>query len=380
MNKKRHKKTIGIDARFYGYKDGGLGRYSEMLIKYLQEIDHQNYYKIFLRKEGFKICQITNSHFQKVLVNINNYSLKEQIYFPYKIWLEKIDLMHFCHLNVPILYSGRYIVTIHDLIMNDYSTKRESTHSFPVFFIIKKCYQIVLARAIKNAAMVIAVSQFTKSCVLQRYKIKPERAAVVYEGVTLKKFDSLPERSRPTEKIIMYVGRAYPHKNLENLLRSFRIFRRRYKHQDFKLYLIGGKDFFYEKLIRWAKRRNLFYGVIFKGFADDKQLDQIYKRASLFVFPSLVEGFGLPPLEAMAHEVPVISSQNPPMPEILKNAPYYFNPKDPSNIAEAMHLVISNKELQNRMKSRGKKVAKQYDWLDMARNVLILYRRNFKIK
>ncbi len=172
---------IGIDARFYGPVGKGIGRYSQKLITQLEKLDQENEYFIFLRQENFDLYQPSNPKFHKVLADYSWYSLKEQIFFPFKLAKFNLDLVHFLHFNVPFGYQGKFVVTIHDLIHSQLS-RRASTLSFLLFYFKKLAYFLVINRAIKKAQKVITVSLFSKKIIIKKYKIKPEKVIVIYEA------------------------------------------------------------------------------------------------------------------------------------------------------------------------------------------------------
>jgi len=167
---------IGIDARFFGPKDKGFGRYTENLIKELEKIsDNEMEFFVFLRKNSFNEYNPQNKKFKKVLANYKWYGLKEQILFPLQLKKYKLDLMHFTHFNVPILYRKKFIVTIHDVILR----------YFPVRKDIKFwAYKIVFKYAIKNSQKIIAISEYTKGDILKYYPINSDKIQVIYEGIS----------------------------------------------------------------------------------------------------------------------------------------------------------------------------------------------------
>jgi len=184
---------IGIDARFFGPKDKGFGRYTENLIRNLEKIDSVNQYFIFLRKDSFDEYQPKNSNFKKVLANYKWYGIKEQIFLPIKLKKYKLDLVHFTHFNVPILYcapwrsstgSGKFVVTIHDLTLRHFPTFRRSFKNL-IFYPFKNfAYRIIFRHAIKNSEKIIAISEHTKQEILKHYSVNPDKIKVIYEGIT----------------------------------------------------------------------------------------------------------------------------------------------------------------------------------------------------
>ena len=367
---------IGIDARFFGSIGKGLGRYTQKLIENLEKIDTQNQYFIFLRRANWDEYIPRSKHFTRVLADIPWYTLREQIQMPKIFHKCGLDLVHFPHFNVPVSYKGRFVVTIHDLILFRYPTRKASTLSAPVYFIKKKAYQRVIRSAIQNSSQIIAVSKHTKKDILKHFRIEPEKIHVTYEGVD---FASAPrQESHQTilqkygiiTPYVLYVGNAYPHKNLERLIISFREAAKR--HPDLNLVLAGKEDYFYKNLKKFAKEKKI-PGLIFSGYISEEHLPTIYSEAKLYVFPSLYEGFGLPPLEAMVMNTPVASSNTSCLPEILGNAAHYFDPRGISETAEAIERVLTDNTLRKHLIAAGKEQIKKYSWEKMARKTLDIY-------
>lgn len=364
---------LGIDARLFGITDRGIGRYTEKLINYLEKIDFENEYFIFLRKEGFKKYQPSNKNFHKVLSDYRPYSLKEQFFFPFKLLKYHLDLVHFPHFNVPIFYPKKFIITIHDLIISRYPESRRKSTTLPYFFYKLKLfgYKMVLKNAVKLAKKIIAVSEFTKKEIIDLLKIKPEKIKVIYEGVDKSKIENC--KLQIEKPYILYVGAAYPHKNLERLLLAFKNLISR-DLIDINLVFVGRKDFFYYKLEEFSQKIGLSERVIFKGEVSDKELAFLYQNALFLIFPSLAEGFGLPGLEAMAYGTPVLASSIPSLLEIFGEAAYYFNPYQIEEITQAMYNLLKDKNLREKLKENGFIQIKKYSWLKMAKEILEIYK------
>ena len=173
---------IVIDARLYGLENAGLGRYTMNLISELQKLDTKNQYSVLLRKKYFNRLNF-GSNWKKVLVDINHYSLKEQIRLPKIIKDLKPDLVHFLHFNVPVFYKGKYIVTIHDLLMHKQMGLEATTLTPSKYFFKRLGYDLVFANAVKKAVKVIVPSQAVKDEVCYYYKLNPEKVVVTYEGI-----------------------------------------------------------------------------------------------------------------------------------------------------------------------------------------------------
>ncbi len=394
-------KRIGIDARFYGPVGKGLGRYTQEIVDQVTKLDQTNHYVIFLRAENYADFNCDGQRVRKVLLDINWYGSAEQIIFPFYIWREHLDLMHFPHFNVPIFCPVKFVVTIHDLILIKFPTLRATTLGPVVYKIKNLAYRIVIWLAVKRARRVIAVSEFTKVDIINHFNVWPDKIIVTYEGVanlnyqlTLPFEKSLSKNSNDkdvlsryniNEPFLLYVGNAYPHKNLEGLVRVFsRIYNANIRinandannANKIQLVLVGKEDYFYQRLKQFTKRIFVVNNnaVVFPGYIQDNYLKVLYQHARAYVFPSFYEGFGLPPLEAMANGCPVVSSNRTSLPEILSDAALYFDPANEDEIFKQIKLVISDKNLREHMVKRGLEQVKKYSWQECAGETLAIYR------
>lgn len=373
---------IGIDARFYGSVGKGLGRYAQKLIENLEKIDKINQYFIFLRKENFDEFQPKNDNFKKVLADYTWYSFSEQINMPKVLNAYKLDLVHFPHFNVPILYRKKFVITIHDLILIHFPTLK-GTRLNPIFYWIKYlAYKIIIGSAIRRSKKIITVSEFSKNDILNHYSLKKDKVSVTYEAFDesqISKYDSDVDESilrkyGIIKPYLLYVGNAYPHKNLERLLDSWDKFFLEEKNKKVtQLVLVGKKDYFYERLMGQIKRSNI-QNVVLTGFVKDDDLSGVYRESLGYVFPSLYEGFGLPPLEAMAMGVPVISNQHGCMQEILGESAYYFDGKNIESIKDAIIKISNDNDLRQTLIDRGYAQVKKYSWKKMVLQTLEIYK------
>lgn len=381
--------NIGIDARFFGPKAKGLGRYTQELISSLGRQDKKNKYFIFLRKEDFEKVSFEAPNFKKVLADYSPYSLKEQIVFPFKISRQKIDLMHFTHFNAPFFFRGRFVVTVHDLILKKFPTKRPGFFNLIKYKLKDRAYNICLKAAVNRSQKIIAVSNYTKQDIINSLGVEEEKISVIYEGSV---FPALPSKKEGIENVlkkygitppfVLYVGNAYPHKNLPFLLDAFEYFLGQDKHLNLQLVLVGKRDDFYRQIEKkfhqtcyafQNKKKRFCTSVMFTGFVPDRHLAVLYQKASFYIFPSLYEGFGFPGLEAMFFDLPVLSSDQSCLPEVFGQAALYFNPRSREDFAMKAKALLQDQFLRQKLISFGRRQIQKFNWHQTAKETLKVY-------
>lgn len=334
---------IGIDARMYGANQGGLGRYIEQLILHLEKLQTNDEFVIFLRRDNWNEYQPTAPNFHKVIADIPWYGFIEQIQLPKIIKKEKVNLMHFPHWNVPLLYNAPFVVTIHDLLLLHYPTRAASTLGPISYWLKNKAYRAVLNHAVKKSRHIITVSKFSKNDIVATLRVPEEKITVTYPiplPLSDNKNSLLPTKYQITKPYVLYVGVSYPHKNLEGLIKAWKIFQKKYGNE-YQLVLAGRKNYFYEQLRNFSLQSSVS-DVIFTGFVPDSELSALYRGANLYVMPSFYEGFALPALEALKAGIPVVSSQRTCLPEVLQDAALYFDPFDIDGIANTIFTGLTD--------------------------------------
>jgi len=339
---------IGIDARLL--EETGVGRYIRNLIGEISELDKKNEYAVFLSKKSYAQCILPNSRWKKVLADVRWHTLKEQWIMPRLFRSANLDLVHIPYHNPPIFYSGPMIVTIHDLTILHFNTGKATTLPQPLYQLKRLGYWVELCIGLKKSRRIIAVSETTKRELIDHFRVPARKIIVTYEGVNMKRSDT---RALIDAPYLLYVGNAYPHKNLENLIAATQKLKK-------KLVLVGNDDFFYRRL-----RSKMSDNVVFFGPASDEKLSNLYQHADALVSPSLMEGFGLPALEALSFGCPVLASNIPIFHEILGEYASYFNPTDPKSIAKAVS-GIQKKRIPPDFFAR-------YSWQHMASETLQIY-------
>ena len=374
---------IGIDARLYGSMNTGIGIYIKKLLENLEKEDLVNEYTVFLKKDNFNEYQPQNKNFKKQIANCNWYSFAEQIFLPLIIRKAKVDIMHFPHFNVPFFYKKPFVVSVHDLQLFHFG-REKGVSTLPRWFYLFKlfCFKFIIKRAIINARKVITFAEYTKNQIIEILKVNKDKIEVIYEGCGEKiqngKTIDLKLKGI-TKPYLFYIGTAYPHKNLKRLLKAFKLLLEK-DGFNYQLVIGGKEDYFCNELKKEAMLLNLWKGdsykdnkVVFLGFVKDEEKKSLYKNAILYVFPSLMEGFGFTPLEAMKEGVPVLSSKNSCLPEILGNSVYYFNAEDVQDVCDSMFVMLKDSNLRLQFIEKGLKQFSLYSWEKTAKQTLKLY-------
>ncbi len=364
---------IGIDARFFGPVGKGLGRYVERLIENLEKIDFKNEYIIFLRKENWDYYTPKFSNFKKVLADYQWYSLIEQIAMPWLIWKQKIGLMHFPHFNIPIFCPTKFVATIHDLILLQFPTPRATTLGPFLYKLKYLAYRVVIGLGLKRAKKIITVSECTKKELVNFFKINPEITYEACDGVECGQLKMPKNKNLAklgiTKPYLLYVGNAYPHKNLESLIKVFSKL-----NLDCQLVLVGKEDYFYKRIKEEIRETQIGKNIVFTDFVSEAMLADLYRNARLYVFPSFIEGFGLPGLEAMSYGLPVVASNSSCLPEIYGEAAVYFDPRDERDMIEKIKQVFFDEDLRKRLIANGFQQIKKYSWANLAAKTLKIYK------
>lgn len=362
---------VGIDVRMWS--QSGVGRYIRNLVKQIYVLDTKNEYVLFAKSEDIHDIEpnITPSRWRIIPTTLRWHSAAEQLMMPSFLNSHHLDLVHFPYFSLPILYNKPFVVTIHDLIVDKFSTGMASTLPFPLYQAKLLGYKVVISVAAKKAKRILTVSNATKKEIVDHLKVSEEKIIVTYEGVD-KNLKNKKIESR-FKNYLLYVGNAYPHKNLKRLLDAFK--EARIDNPSLKLILVGEEDYFYKELKNYVLHINLSESVIFYGKASDEELSSLYSNALALVAPSLMEGFGLPVVEAMAASCLVLASDIPVFREICKDAALYFNPLDIGQMKEKIRSVLPGHlgHFSTNIQS-GLERNKIFSWEKMAEQTLQVYK------
>ncbi|MDO8489820.1 MAG: glycosyltransferase family 1 protein [bacterium] len=366
-------KKIGIDARMLG-GGFGIGRYVQKLVEHLEIEDSENEYVIFLRKENWDAYSPVNDRFTKVLADIPWYSWKEQVVLPYILRSQNLDLMHFPHFNVPVLYGRPFIVTIHDLIMfhAQDSARSAVTTRHPLIHRFKHaCFRFVIRNAARKSKHIIAVSHAVAKDIHSTLGVPENHIRVIYEAS-----DPLPGADQllppgVQERSILYVGSCYPHKNLTTLLNVWKLLKR--QKQSIQLVICGQNDVFAERFRDEIALFGLESSVIHIGPVSDASLATLYAHATALISASLQEGFGLQIIEAMRASLPVLCSRIPAFEEVAGEAAVFFDPTDARDILTKISAILSDPLLVDALVKKGVLRAACFQWKETVRCTRDLY-------
>lgn len=370
---------IVLDARLYGLEHAGLGRYTINLINELAKQDSKNRYVVLLRKRYFHRLKLPDN-WKKVLADFRHYSPSEQVRLSRVISDQNPDLVHFFHFNLPVIYKGKFVVTIHDLTMHRQG-KEATSLPLPIYYAKRIPYRCVFRKAVKSSEKIIVPSKAVKKDVVDYYRIDPNKVRVVYEGIedkiskqtTIPSFRALAKYGLERNKYFIYVGNAYPHKNLERVIEATTFINKR-REKKIIFAIISARNVFTNRLKGVIEKLGAKKQVKLLGFVPDEELRILLKGSIAFVYPSLSEGFGLQGLESITAGTLVLASDIPVFREIYKKWALYFNPYDFSSIARVMEnaLEMDTKEREKIIK-KGQKFIKSYSWSKMAKQTLRVY-------
>jgi glycosyltransferase involved in cell wall biosynthesis len=362
---------IGIDAR--KLHDFGIGTYIRNLLTHLSRLDHDTEYVIFARPNDAAALDALGPNFRAVAETSGNYSLTEQLKIPLALRRERVTLFHAPHYVLPPLVTCRSVVTIHDCIHL----------MFPQYLPNRMALSYArasIATAARRADRIITVSDSSKHDILRFVNVDPSKIEVIHNAFD-ERFAVKPpeaqvarvrERYQLQDEFVLYAGNVKPHKNLERLIDAFHLVRMR-GLDHLKLVLIGDEISRYTSLRRAVHRHQLHKYVRFLGYLPEDTLTVMYRLASVFVFPSLYEGFGLPPLEAMASGTPVVTSNVSSLPEVAGDAAILVNPYEPESIADGIFRVLTDGPTRDDLRRRGLERSRQFSWESSVRRVREIY-------
>lgn len=379
---------VGIRVHALGEGGGGNTSYLRNLIQALPTVHPTGDYTLFLNEPVSPdvLPGVNHMHqvaaparFLKVPVPLWHNGLRmTQVMVPdgsasLSLIRERIDVVH-VQLAAPMLFGAPLVLTLHDI----------SYERYPQFFtpdIVTKL-RVRVPLTIRRAFAVLTDSEFSKQDIVGRYGVPPEKVVVAYLAASplyrplddVGRLAAVRERYGTGNDFILCVGDLQPRKNLKTLIASY-VRLRRADATRHRLVLVGRRAWLYDEIFALARDSGYADDLVFTGFVSDDDLVALYNAAALFVYPSLFEGFGLPPLEAMACGTPVVTSNTSSLPEIVGGAALTVNPLDSEALAHAIISVLTNPDLQRRLSAEGQQRAVRFSWEETARTTLGVYNR-----
>src|SRR5581483_4265080 len=360
--------------------DFGVGTYTRNVVRALGRLDQQNEYILIGSPDKVSEIGFLPPNFQTVALQEDATTFKG--YFECRAILRRhnCDLVHIPHLFwLPRTLPCPYVMTVHDLLEHMYRAHEGSG-------VMRSLHFQLTRRVLKGAARILAVSKFTKTEIEKLFGIPSTSVDVVHNAIDPRFLHGhasdadrqfLTQRYQITYPFLLYAGRISPHKNLVRIIEAFSALKaeldKEEKFPDLKLIIIGDELSKHPDLRRTVIRGGVQNDVRFLGFVPIEVLRIFYDAAKIFVFPSLYEGFGLPPLEAMAHGTPVVTSNTSSIPEVVGNAAVIVNPENVFEIRRALHRVLLDQTLRDKMKARSYEQSQQFSWHKSAARVLQVY-------
>ena len=359
--------SIIINGLQYAKNGAGISRYTHKLSEYMnQNVDIlvQNNVKYSFKKNNIKILN-------KNINGSKDRILEEQL--KCLNIFKKYRLVHFPDYATPILYRGKKIATIHDMAMYTMRDKYTKSQVFIKRFFMKN--------TIRNADKLICISNFTAKELKKYYPdVDENKIEVVYNGFEYKPMHISEQESKEVlnkfdidKKYLLYVGTISPHKNIDRLIEAFAILRKR--GYDYKLVISGKKGWMYEEILNKSRELNIENHVIFTDYVTDIELEVLYTHADVFTFPSLYEGFGFPPIEAMARKVPVVSSKEGALGEVVGDAALICDAYNVDDMASKIVNVITNDELRRDLIEKGINRSSYFSWEKTANQTYEIYQK-----
>jgi glycosyltransferase involved in cell wall biosynthesis len=360
-------KHIVIDARI---RRASTGRPIDKLVEYLQDLDHENRYTILVQPDDD--WHMRSKNFTTLPCPFPQFSINplHELRFAWLLYRLKPDLVHFTMTQQPLLYFGNIVTMTHDLTMFNF-VRRGST-PLPIYWTKMLLYRFMFWWSHKKSRRIIVPTHTTARELADFQPFTQKKTIAIYEAAEPpSKHKSIKPKDIDGD-FIMYTGTAFPHKNLPTLVKSFDLLHQ--KRPNLKLVFVGKRDKHSVELEEWARSHSSFRNIIFTGFIPDEELKWLYEHTLAYVFTSLSEGFGLPPLEAMANGAPVVSSNASVMPEVYGDAAHYCNPRDPADVAQKVEEVLDSKALRTELIKNGHEQIKKYSWTKWAQENLDVYK------
>ncbi len=363
---------IGIDFTSASRERAGIGRYARELIRALSRIDHANQYVLFVPRDAradllafdwppnFKVVRAPLT--ERYLAALWH---RARVPLPMEALVGTIDVCYSPDFLLPPTFAKRKLVTVHDLSY----VRVPECFPQPLLNYLNRA----VPRSVARADMILADAASTQRDLIDVYRVPPAKIKVLYSGVDARFRPDVSAGSKMRVReltrgkpYLLSVSTIQPRKNYARLIEAFA----QIASSELQLVVAGGKGWMYEQVFQTVERLGLQERVLFPQFVSDDDLPALYAGATLFVYPSLYEGFGLPVAEAMACGAPVVSSNASSLPEVGGDAVLYFDPRDVDAMVEIICRALSDESLRRDLRARGFAQAKKFSWEKAARELM----------
>ena len=354
----------------------GIGVYTYELAKRLKNDENLNFYGTvfnFLGRNDIS-GDLTDISFNILTNRLMPYGIYRRTWnyipCPYnRMFNKNAQIYHFFNYIVPPNIKGKVITTIHDIAYLLYPETMDPKNL--------KRINDGIDYSIQRSDMIIAVSEYTKKMILEKYNIPDNKVEVVYNSFSVSdkytEYPDLKDKYSIDNPYILYVGNLEPRKNIPRLIKAFSKLKKENKISH-SLVIVGQKSWLFDEIFKTLEDEGISDQVLFTGFVDNMDKTSFYRHADLFIYPSLYEGFGIPILEAMAMGTPVVCSDSSSMPEVGGDAAFYIDPLDIESIANGIETVLGNEDLKKSMIEKGYEQIKKFSWDESAEKLKTLYK------
>lgn len=355
---------VGLELQPCCWSRSGIGTYTYEIAKRLENTDSVefcgNVFQPFWKQDQDSLKGIRMPIRHNRLLSYGVYRRMWQ-YCPWDyqdIFGPEVDVSVFFNFIVPPKIRGKVVTTVHDLTFLRYpETMKQSNYNH---------FNAGLARSVARSDTIITVSEFTKRELQELMDVPEEKIKVVYSapsmhGNAIADYAQVATQYGITKEYLLFVGTVEPRKNLYRLLKAYDRLKTE-KKIDQQLVLAGGNGWENAEIYTLVSNLNHKEDIIFTGFVDGATKNALYRNAKAFVFPSIYEGFGIPPLEAMAHDCPVICAEVASLPEVVGDAAYYVDPFDEDSIAQGILMVLEQEDLREILIARGREQTQKFNW------------------
>jgi glycosyltransferase involved in cell wall biosynthesis len=367
---------VAIDIR--KINEFGVGTYIWNLVRNLATLDTRNEYLLIGSHRNFHELGPLPDHFKQLYASDDGKFWRNQVSIPLALRRHNVDVVHVPHHDAPFFTPAKLVVTVHDCVHlmfpQEDSTRFQNYRTY-----------LRTKRVIEAAKHVFAVSKSTKEDLINIFRLPESKVSVVHNALDERfAFTHSPderkhvlERYQLKDPFVLYSGKIRPHKNLQRLIEAFAVLKSELvdddQYKNLKLIIIGDELSKHQYLRLTVIRSGVQQDVRFFGFVPYHILRVFYQSAALFAFPSLYEGFGLPPLEAMANRTPVIASNTSSLPEVLEEAAVLVNPENVFDIARGMKTILADEALRQRLIQKGVQQVSKFSWKVAAEKVMETY-------